>query len=49
MRVKILIFISKENVANNSKYLGMKELIKEGVVFPKYATRQSWTIGQGQY
>ena len=46
---KRIEFINKLNYELISQNTSWKELIKERVVFPKYATRQSWTIGQGQY
>ena len=45
-RVEFLKKLNYELISQNTSW---KELIKERVVFPKYATRQSWTIGQGQY
>ena len=46
---KRIEFINKLNYELISQNTSWKELIKERVVFPKYAIRQSWTIGQGQY
>ena len=45
-RVEFLKKLDYELISQNTSW---KELIKERVVFPKYATRQSRTIGQGQY